>query len=83
MIPETSSAAPGLPRWLMVAGPLVLLAALMFLIVNTAPAERLKSPGAPPVERLSIVRSTLGPEGIVLSVLNDGPDPITIAQVDG
>ena len=81
MIPETSSAVPGLPRWLMVAGPLALLAALMFLIVTTAPAERLKSPGAPPVERLSIVRSTLGPEGIVLSVLNDGPDPITIAQV--
>ena len=35
----------------------------------------------PPVEKLAIERVTLGPEGIVVTALNDGPDPVTIAQV--
>jgi zinc transporter ZupT len=35
----------------------------------------------PPVERLSIERAVLGSDGITLTVLNDGPDPVTIAQV--
>jgi zinc transporter, ZIP family len=35
----------------------------------------------PPVERLVIDRATLDANGIELSVLNDGPDPVTIAQV--
>ena len=37
--------------------------------------------GAPPVERLIVERAVLTPGGIRLSVLNDGPDPVTIAQV--
>ena len=61
--------------------PLALLAALIFLIVRTGPAERLRGEGAPPVERLAIERAMLGNDGIVLDVLNDGPDPVTIAQV--
>jgi hypothetical protein len=60
---------------------LLLLAALVFLIVRSAPADRLRAPDAPPVERLAIERAVLQSDGIVLSVLNDGPDPITIAQV--
>ncbi len=35
----------------------------------------------PPVERLVIERAVLGSDGIQLFVLNDGPDPVTIAQV--
>ena len=35
----------------------------------------------PPVERLVVERATLGTDGIHLSVLNDGPDEVTIAQV--
>jgi zinc transporter, ZIP family len=69
------------PGWALVLGPLLLLAALIALIVRTAPAERLRSPDAPPVERLAIERATLSSDGILLSVLNDGPDPVTIAQV--
>ena len=61
--------------------PLVLLAALILLIVRTGPAERLRGDGAPPVERLAIERAVLPSDGIVLHVLNDGPDPVTIAQV--
>lgn len=67
--------------WFWAAVPLVLLALLIAAIVHLQPAERLRPAGAPPVERLTISRATLGPEGIQLSVLNDGPDPVTIAQV--
>jgi hypothetical protein len=81
MIPETSIAGRSLPGWAVALGPLLLLAALVFLIVRSAPADRLRSPDAPPVERLAIERAVLQSDGIVLSVLNDGPDPITIAQV--
>lgn len=61
--------------------PLVLLAALIVAIVRLSPADRLRPIGMPPVERLSISRATLAADGIRLSVLNDGPDPVTIAQV--
>ena len=61
--------------------PLVLLGMLVALIIRTSPGDRLRGGDVPPVERLSIDRAQLGPEGIVLSVLNDGPDPVTIAQV--
>jgi len=70
------------PRvWLLALLPLVLLALLIFLIVRTGPTETLRGDGAPPVERLSITRAVLNENGIALSVLNDGPDPVTIAQV--
>jgi ZIP family zinc transporter len=35
----------------------------------------------PPVEKLVVERAVLGSQGIQLTVLNDGPDPVTIAQV--
>ena len=35
----------------------------------------------PPVERLDVPARPLGPDGIVATVLNDGPDPVTIAQI--
>jgi zinc transporter ZupT len=54
---------------------------LIAVIVKTNPGDSLQGQDLPPVERLSIDRAQLGPEGIVLSVLNDGPDPVTIAQV--
>lgn len=70
------------PRvWLLALVPLALLALLIFLIVRTGPTETLRGDGAPPVERLSIERAVLNENGIALSVLNDGPDPVTIAQV--
>jgi len=61
--------------------PLILLAALVVAIIKLSPAERMRPAGMPPVERLTISRATLDSDGIRLSVLNDGPDPVTIAQV--
>lgn len=67
--------------WLWAAAPLLLLALLIGAIVRLAPAERLRPAGLPPVERLTISRATLASDGIHLSIMNDGPDPVTIAQV--
>lgn len=67
--------------WLAAIVPVVLLAALVAALVTLQPAERLRPQGMPAVERLRIERATLAPDGIRLSVLNDGPDPVTIAQV--
>jgi ZIP family zinc transporter len=67
--------------WLAALVPLVLLAALIALILKTAPSDTLRGDGAPPVERLVVQRAVLGSDGIALSILNDGPDPVTIAQV--
>jgi zinc transporter ZupT len=79
---ETRSGAWVPPRvWLAALVPVALLGVLIALILKTMPADLLRGDGAPPVERLVVQRAVLGPEGITLSVLNDGPDPITIAQV--
>ena len=67
-------------RWGLALLPLLLLAGLLALIVAFDPTEAIRG-DAPPVERLTFQRIVLGPEGIRASVLNDGPDPVTIAQV--
>jgi len=67
--------------WVWAAVPLLLLALLIAAIVRLEPAERLRPAGMPPVERLTISRATLATDGIRLAVMNDGPDPVTIAQV--
>jgi zinc transporter, ZIP family len=65
----------------MAAIPLALLAALLFVLTRSGPLGLVQPEGAPPVERLVVERAVLTPSGIQLSVLNDGPDPVTIAQV--
>ncbi len=70
------------PRtWAIALLPVALLAGLVYLMVRTKPADSLRPQGAPPVERLAIPRVELTPNGIIATVLNDGPDPVTIAQV--
>jgi len=61
--------------------PLGLLGGLILLLLRTGPADALKPAGVPPIERLAITRLQLTPGGIIAAVLNDGPDPVTIAQV--
>lgn len=67
--------------WAVALLPLALLAALVLLIVKWGPADSLRGADLPPVERLSFQTVTLGPDGIKVTVLNDGPDPVKIAQV--
>jgi len=68
-------------RLLLALFPLVLLGALLALIVRSGPADAVRGEHFPPVERLTFQRVTLAPGTIVASVMNDGPDAVTIAQV--
>jgi len=69
------------PRALLLAvAPLVLLAGVIAIIVATDAG--LGSRGVPPIETLSIQQVRLPEPGLIeLDVVNDGPDPISIAQV--
>ena len=67
-------------RWGIALLPLVALAALLVVIVRLDPAAELRG-GSPPVEVLAFERVTLDKDLITIRVLNDGPDPVTIAQV--
>jgi zinc transporter ZupT len=67
-------------RWLLALLPLLLLAGVLAAIVELDPAGSLRG-DAPPVEVLAFQRVELGDDGIVLHVLNDGPDEVTVAQV--
>jgi zinc transporter ZupT len=68
-------------RLLLALLPLVLLGALLALIVRSGPADAVRGEHFPPVERLTFPRVTLEPGTIVASVMNDGPDAVTIAQI--
>jgi zinc transporter, ZIP family len=61
--------------------PLVLLAGLLGFIVWSGPADAVRGDGFPPVERLTFQRVALEPGFIVATVFNDGPDDVSIAQV--
>jgi ZIP family zinc transporter len=81
---ETLASAPPrtlLPLWLAALVPLILIAGLVGWIVRSGPADLLTGQGYPPIERLTVERVVLSDGLIRLTVLNDGPDPVTIAQV--
>jgi zinc transporter, ZIP family len=77
--PVHASRAP--LSWLLALVPVVLLALLLFAIVRLGPADAVRGDGYPPVERLTFQRVALEPGVIRVSLMNDGPDPVTIAQV--
>lgn len=83
MTPKPAIAArqPGVGTWLLVLPPLVLLAGLIVFMLRSGPAGVLTPIGVPPVERLAITGVVLSADGLAVSVLNDGPDRVTIAQV--
>lgn len=70
-----------LPKWLLAIFPLILLVALVALFVVINPLSFFTG-AFPPLEQLTIQR-VLFPESnqIQVSVVNGGPDPVTIAQV--
>src|SRR5690606_37740630 len=86
-LPESPSAAPDTSRSVWTARgialgllPLILLAVVIALIVATDGGFGDRT--TPPIEELSVQRVTLPEPGLIeVDVTNDGPDPITIAQV--
>ncbi len=68
------------PTPLLALAPLLLLAGVIALIIQTDAG--LGDRELPPIETLNVQRITLPEPGMIeVSVVNDGPDPITIAQV--
>lgn len=80
-----NEAAPVVPRarraaWPWAVLPLALLVALVWVFLATDPLAPLGS-AAPPLEELTVERTTLDDGGIHLLVRADGSAPIRIAQV--
>ena len=67
--------------WALGVLPLVLLGGLLGLMLWSGPFDALRGEEYPPVEDLAFQRVELGPDGIIATVFNDGPDSVTIAQV--
>jgi len=66
--------------WLWFLLPLALLAVLSLVVVKGGTLSRLAR-GLPPIEELTVDRTRLTPDHIILDVVNGGPDPITVVQV--
>lgn len=66
--------------WLLALVPLLLLGGVLAYVLITGGG--LKALSGPPVEQLTIQRVTLPEPGVIrLTVVNDGPQPVSVAQV--
>ncbi len=75
-----SHTQPAGPKWYLAILPLLVLGGMLAYLFLTGGGLRALS--GPPIEQLSILRVTLPRTGLIeLVVVNDGPEPITIAQV--
>ncbi len=75
------SRASKLPKWVLAILPLLILVGLVALFMASNPLAFFTG-AFPPLEELTVQRVTFPDDGrIQLSVINGGPDPVTIAQV--
>ena len=82
MSTETQRATSGRSglSWLLILPPLLLLGAMLAYLVTTGGG--LTELAGPPVEQLIVERITLPEPGVIqVVVVNDGPEPVTVAQV--
>jgi ZIP family zinc transporter len=75
----TSQPDTRIPQWLGWLLPLVAIAALVAAFLMLNPIGSLRE--VPPVEVVVVERTVLTEDEIKLELRNDGPDPVTIAQV--
>ncbi len=66
--------------WISALSPVFLLVVLLLVFLKFGPLGVFKST-VPPIENAFIQRVIFSPEHITLDVFNDGPEPVTIAQV--
>ncbi|MGH2751517.1 MAG: ZIP family metal transporter [Actinomycetota bacterium] len=79
MATSTARGPTRVPGWLGWLLPIVAIAALVALFVTFDPIGSLRE--VPPVEVVAVERTVLEEDVITLELRNDGPDPVTIAQV--
>ncbi len=79
---STPSAAPArrLPFWASALLPLLALFAMLSVFAFGDPLALFKA-NLPPVESLTFERIRVVPAGFEVTLINSGPDPVTIAQV--
>ncbi|MBI2112145.1 ZIP family metal transporter [Candidatus Woesearchaeota archaeon] len=66
--------------WIRGLLPLLLLGLLLLMVVQFGPLGVLNS-SIVPIENIFIEKVIFSPEHIILDIFNDGPEPVTIAQV--
>lgn len=76
---QATETAPRVPRWVAALLPLLLIAALVGAFLAFNPIGELRE--VPPAELVAIERTVVHEGSIELHLRNDGPDPVTIAQV--
>lgn len=67
------------PTWLAAAVPLGAIALLVIVFLAFNPIATLRE--IPPIEAVAVENTVLNEDEVVLSIRNDGPDAVTIAQV--
>jgi len=77
---KTGKDETGIKLWAKALLPLILLGLLLLVFVKFGPLGVFKA-SIIPIEKAFIERVVFSPEQITLEVFNDGPEPITIAQV--
>ncbi len=75
----TASSASRFPVFLGWTAPLEAIAVLVAVFLILDPIGNLRE--VPPVEAIAVERTVLNEDEIILNLRNDGPDPVTIAQV--
>lgn len=70
----------GLKRWGSALLPVVLLALLLVVFLRIGPLGVFRAQ-SPPVEELFIQKVVFAPEKMAVEVINDGAEPVTVAQV--
>lgn len=77
---DDMSSGGGVKKAALTLLPIVILGLLIYLFVQANPLRSLTG-NQPPVEQLTIQRHVLRPQEIQIDVVNGGPQPVTVAQV--
>lgn len=77
---KKSSGSFGLPTWVYVLIPLVAIVLMLLIFAYSNPLG-LFTADLPPIEDLSFERIRVLEDGFEVTLVNGGPDPVTIAQV--
>ena len=77
---RASTVGGRLPAWVLGLAPLLVIAAAIAVFAALG-GPGLGDRTGPPVEELAVERTVLRPGEIELTVRNDGPDPVEVAQV--